>query len=150
MPRGGAREGAGRKPEADKKTVVEAFTQEQIDSSLKRIASVSASSDFNDDLIKGVWMKVVEAALNGNIQAAKIILDKAIPNLKPSDQPFKISRLPKEPLEQIAYIKRQVSTGKITAEQARSLVELIKAELENGKIIELAQSLEELKEQLEL
>ena len=93
------------------------------------------------DVLKMVYQQAIE---NQDIAAARLYLDKCIPNMKPSDDPVQINIDPDQPSLSIAKeIMREISTGGLTIDDG---AKLINAVAEVSKQDELKQILDVIRE----
>lgn len=79
---------------------------------------------------------LVAAALDGDVPAAKLLLDRALPPLRPESRPLPTG-IPSDPRE----IPQAVADGKLTAEQGAALLDLA------GKVAAI-EGLEDLQDRL--
>lgn len=62
------------------------------------------------------------AAANGDTAAAKLLLDRAIPVLKPTDEAIKFASDSDDPAALAALVIRDMATGKLTPLQAQTVL----------------------------
>ena len=102
---------------------------------------------LTDSEIKKVRDSVIKAAINGDMTAAKIILERLAPKYRAElplielqDFPYDLSASDK-----INYLVSQVSSGVISATIADTLATLIQSSLKAEEIEELADEIESIK-----
>jgi 16S rRNA C1402 N4-methylase RsmH len=146
--RGGARAGAGRPKKSAKQSASKDVTIDKIHTeTAKKLSKNEILEHVSESDIKEIIEKIVEDAKSGDRAAQKILLDRAIPTVKPQDKLYSL-RLPKDNLQKLDAIVRAVSTGKITAAYGNELSRIVQASMEVTEIRELKEKLESLEEAL--
>lgn len=77
---------------------------------------------------------VVRKALKGDMRAARILLDRIMPPLKTRDEPVEIGTLAGSVTDQARAVIEAVGSGRITPDQAASLMAAVSAQ---ARIIEV-------------
>lgn len=108
-------------------------------------ASLMAEKLFSDDL-KGVCESVITSAKSGNIQAAKIILDRLLPPRK--DNPISIGlpeiRTSSDILTAMGVVTSAIATGKISPSEGEALARIIEIHTKALELYEFENRLTQL------
>ena len=93
----------------------------------KRSVTAAAIAKYNEkhqdsDALADIMSKMIDLAKDGDIQAAKLVLDRTEPTYKPISVPVDLGRLPKELFAKGEKILNLVSTGNISSDIARDLL----------------------------
>jgi hypothetical protein len=84
--------------------------------------------------IPGIINKLVDAAQNGDIQAAKLLLDRVIPPLKAIESPVELTMPPGTPADQSRVVLIAVGDGVITVLQGVQMIAALEALARLAKI----------------
>jgi hypothetical protein len=117
--------------------------------------SLNKTTIFTQDLLREdvevMMKKLKELALGGNLMAIKLWLERVVPIAK--DSPIKFSlptiQSPDDLVMACERITRALSTGKITLEQAETLMKIFVDVRDNVLLLEVMKELDELKAQME-
>lgn len=116
-----------------------------------RKPGTAKTAKLRESLLKsapGIIDQLIVSALNGDIQAAKIVLERVIPSLKPGEQPVFIT-LSGNLVVQGEAVIAAVGSGTITPTQAQSLMAALAIQARLIESIELAERLERLEKLME-
>lgn len=91
---------------------------------------------------------VLAAALGGDMQAVKLILDRCIPSLKPTDDHITLPLPPGDLTAQGEAVIQATTTGALTPEQARHLMGLLTAQAKIAELGEISTRLEAIEQWL--
>jgi hypothetical protein len=105
----------------------------------------AALADDLPDIIKGV----VDAAKGGDMQAARIILDRALPPLKAAELPAPIAGLKGNLTEQGAAILSAMASGALAPGQGAQLLAALASQAKLLEADELTRRLTELEKRLD-
>jgi hypothetical protein len=95
--------------------------------------------------VPDIIQKVIDAAKLGDMVAAKICLERVLPNLKPQSKPEPVAvDLSGTPVEQARAILQGVSAGEIAADDAAQLLNGIASSMKILELTELAARLDAL------
>jgi len=122
MTRGGKRPGAGRKPDPE----------------LRRLRGLL--SPHADQLVG----KAVQLALEGNVPAIRLCMERLVPPLRASDQPVRLPALQGSLADQAQQLMTAVAAGEITPDTAASLMQVLAAQARIIEISELEQRIASL------
>lgn len=93
---------------------------------------------------------MVEAAKSGDTRAAKLLLDRTLPALKPTAQPVKVPGLRNKRLsEQGSIVFDAIGKGLLSAEQTQQLLGALASLSKIREVDELASRIEQLEQRLE-
>ena len=116
-----------------------------------RNKSTLAAEALLEGSLEKICKKVEEEALNGNMQAAKMILERFLPPRK--DRAIEIELPPIETFEDVldtvGFIVNAVGTGKITPSEGELLVRTIESYAKALEIFEFESRLKTVEENLE-
>lgn len=110
--------------------------------------STLAAESLLEGSLEGICRRIEEAALEGNMQAAKMILDRFLPVRKERLIEIKLNKITtqEDVLKSLRSIISAVSEGKITPSEADSLsktIEMYSKALENCEIEKRLKRLED-------
>lgn len=89
--------------------------------------------------------KLIEEALNGDISAAKILIDRAIPPLRAESMPINLNLLENASLVDIGKsIIEAIGNGEISAEQGAQVISSLTGQAKLMEITELEQRIAKL------
>jgi hypothetical protein len=86
------------------------------------------------EYIPGILNKLVEAAKNGDIQAARLLLDRVIPPLKGIESPVELTMPTGTPADQSRAVLVAVGDGVITVPQGVQMMAALEAFARLAKI----------------
>lgn len=94
---------------------------------------------------KALVRKAVELALNGDIQALRICLDRITPTLKATSKPIN-ARLPAggSLADQAAAVYEAARSGKITPDEATALMSLLQGQIKIKELTDIEERLAKL------
>jgi len=92
--------------------------------------------------------RLIEAAKGGDVQAARLLLERALPALKPEGRPVHVELPDAPPAEQADAVVRAVCAGTLAPDVGQVVVAMIRAQLDVLEISELADRLEAIEKQL--
>lgn len=92
---------------------------------------------------------VIESAKQGDMTAARILIDRICPTLKPQDMPVKLPGLIGTLSEQGAAIIKAMSTGSLTPSEAQTLLTALTNQSKIIEIDELTKRVEALESNAE-
>lgn len=102
-----------------------------------------------DDDLPGIVTAMVEAAKAGDTRAAKLLLDRTMPALKPTAQPVKVPGLRNKSLsEQGAIVFDAIGKGLLSAEQTLQLLSALASLSKIREVDELTLRIEQLEQRL--
>jgi hypothetical protein len=92
---------------------------------------------------------VVRSAKNGDINAAKTILERVLPPLKAAEVPVVLDAIRGTPTEQGAAVLQAMVGGTLTPSQGAQLMSAVTAHVRILEVAELVRRLEQLERKLE-
>ena len=94
-----------------------------------------------NDALPGIVKGLIAAAQDGDVQAARLILDKVLPNLKPQAEPVRLPLKGATLSDQGAEVIAATATGKLTSDDAKAVMDLLTAQ---SKLIEQSEVMQRL------
>lgn len=91
---------------------------------------------------------VVKKALKGDMTAARILMDRMIPPVKARDEPVEITGLTGSVTDQARTVVEAVGAGRVTPDQAASLMSAISAQARIFEVDELARRVKAIEEKI--
>lgn len=92
----------------------------------KRSITAAAIAKYNEenqgDALTEILGKMIDLAKEGDIQAAKLVMDRIEPAFKPQSKPIQLPRMPKDLFAKGEKILSLATTGEITVEIAKELL----------------------------
>jgi len=92
--------------------------------------------------------RLIEAAKGGDVQAARLLLERALPALKPEGRPVHVELPDAAPAVQADAVVRAVCAGTIAPDVGQAVVAMIRAQLDVLEISELAARLDAIEKML--
>ncbi len=102
---------------------------------------VAEMRDSIAEHIPGILNQVVKAAKNGDIQAARLLLDRTIPTLKPAEETITLALPDGTITDQGRAVLAAVAAGEVPPGQASQIIAAIAAMARVAEIDELEQRL---------
>jgi ribosomal protein L17 len=99
--------------------------------------------------LPSVVEKLIESAKKGDVQAARLLLERTLPALKPEGRPVHIALPDVPPAAQADAVVRAVCAGTIAPDVGQAVVAMIRAQLDVLEISELADRLAAIEKALE-
>jgi hypothetical protein len=87
----------------------------------KLTANAEAIREQIREAIPGVVARLIEASEGGDIGASKLLLERVLPALRPTDQPIQLP-MPASPADAARTVLGAVSTGLVTPDEASKLM----------------------------
>lgn len=94
--------------------------------------------------IDGIVRSVIDAAKGGDISAARLILDKVVPSLKPRDMPVELGGLEGPLSEQGRTVLHAMADGRISPDQGQALMSVITGQIKLMEYDDLIKRIEAL------
>jgi hypothetical protein len=91
---------------------------------------------------------IIGAALDGDPTAMRICADRLCPPLRATEEPVKLERFGKMPLQQADRVLREMAAGRITPGEAARIMSVIKDKVAVLETTELAERLERIEQTL--
>lgn len=112
----------------------------------KLTANAEAIREQIKEAIPGVVARLIEASEGGDIGASKLLLERVLPALKPTDQPIQLP-MPATPADAARTVLGAVSTGQVTPDEAGKLLAGIGSLARVIEVDELLKRIERLEAQ---
>ena len=109
-------------------------------------ANAEAIREQIKEAIPGVVARLIEASEGGDIGASKLLLERVLPALKPTDQPIQLP-MPATPADAARTVLGAVSTGLVTPDEAGKLLAGIGSLARVIEVDELLKRIERLEAQ---
>ena len=112
----------------------------------KLTANAEAIREQIRQAVPDIVTRLIKASEDGDIGASKLLLERVLPALKPTDQPIQLP-LPATPADAARAVLGAVSTGQVTPDEAGKLLAGIGSLVRVIEVDELLRRIERLEAQ---